>query len=345
MKNINFLERMMKVPKDCLLISESVIEKCLDIEKAICISEQTLHEQGESNVLMPPKLLLDLKKAGVESYSNAAPAYIKHLKIAGIKWGGGFTANTETGCLPYMVQTVILIDPFTGIQKAILSGIKITAAKTGCETAVACKYLAPRGASIAAIIGVGEQGVGTIITLLALCRMGILQLQEVRLFDLIKQKSINAAKKFNSPEVEVFSTNSVEEAVKGADIIITATTATKPFLKKEWVKAGVFIAGLGSFAEIEEELVVTADKLVVDDWEENNNRGQFVNLITSGNLNKNDCSTLPQIVCGRNSKRRDNKEIIIGSLIGLGSIDICIAHTIYEEAKNLELGFKFNFMS
>ncbi len=110
--------------------------------EALCIAEEELKNQGLGNVDMPPKVALELRKFGLDSYCNSMPAYLHYKDVLGIKYGGGFGHNLKTGDLPYMVQTLLLANPRSGELQAVMSATFLTILKTGSETVVAGKYLA-----------------------------------------------------------------------------------------------------------------------------------------------------------------------------------------------------------
>ncbi len=331
-----------------IFVSEDDIPKCITYQESVRIAEEVLRQQGLGNVEMPPKQLLNLRKHGLDSYANCMPAYLKHLGIAGIKWGGGFGANLKEKRLPYMVQTIILASPVTGVPFAMMSATHITTLKTGAETAVAGKYLAniDRPMTVC-VIGLGAQGTGALESWLALHELGDLKVAEFRLVDnapaAIERAKARLAGRFAG---KVVGTTSVQEGVAGADAVITATHSEKPLVKGEWLKRGVYIGSLGSYPEIDPDFVLAADKLYVDNWFQNEHRGEFQYLIEQGKITRASVvGELPDLVAGKIPGRRSREENIVASLIGLGSIDLGQAKLIAENAAAKGLAQYVNFMS
>lgn len=332
---------------EVLFLSENEVKECITYKEAVRIAEEVLRKQGHGEVEMPPKQLLNLRKHGLNSYANSMPAYLKYLGISGIKWGGGFAANLKERKYPHMVQTIILASPLTGIPFAMMSASWITTLKTGSETAIAGKYLAAHDNGVVlTIIGLGDQGTGALEAWLALHDWGDINIKEIRLIDIREeavQRATNSLK--GRYEGRVSIPDSIEDAVKGANAIVTATHAEKPIVMKKWLVEGVYVGCLGSYPEVDADAVLSADKLVVDNWEQNIHRGCFQYLIEEGKISRTDIvGELPDIVAGKAPGRERKDERIIASLIGLGSVDLGIAYKIWQNAKEKGIGQRVLFM-
>ncbi len=96
-----------------IVLSNQDVAVLLPHEKVVSMVDVVFKEWGNGNVVMPPKINLDMSRSGFESWSNAMPAYIASCKVGGIKWIGGYKSNLEKG-LPYIMGIIILTDPETG---------------------------------------------------------------------------------------------------------------------------------------------------------------------------------------------------------------------------------------
>ena len=145
-----------------MLVSQQEIIKKLDIKKTIDIVENVYRAHGNKQVLMPSKITLDLGESNDwppygGSY-NAMPAYLGgEFDISGMKWVWGFNDNPKKG-LPYIGGTILVNDPRTGEQLAIMDGSYITDIRTGAATGIAAKFLARKDSKVVGIIGAGVQG-------------------------------------------------------------------------------------------------------------------------------------------------------------------------------------------
>lgn len=327
---------------EALVLSEEDIHGLVTFPEALRIAEEELKNQGLGNVDMPPKVALELSKFGLDSYCNSMPAYLHYKNVLGIKYGGGFGRNLETGDLPYMLQTLLLVNPRTGELNAVMSATHLTVLKTGTETAVAGKFLANQTSPLnVCVIGVGDQGQGNARSWAALDALGDRNVQEITLVDLDLAKVERFAPVLEEEySKKITISDNIEKSVGDCNVIVTTTTSPKPIVKKEWVpQQGTFFGSLGSDPELEESIVLGADKIIADNWIQNEHRGEFKKLIREGKITREHAhAELPAIVAGEAVGRESATETIVASLIGLGAIDIAIAADILPRARERGIG-------
>lgn len=141
--------------------------------------------------------------------------------------------------------------------------------------------------------------------------------------------------------LEVQAVDTPREAVEGADVIVTATTADKPIVKNAWVKPGSFFAHVGSYQEEEEAVVSHSDMIVVDDWEAVLHRRTpiLAKMVLSGQLQQEEIhANLGEIILGQKPGRRTDRERIFYSPIGLGAEDVAVGREVYRLAAKRGLG-------
>ncbi|NWJ00113.1 CRYM reductase, partial [Crypturellus undulatus] len=162
-----------------------------------------------------------------------------------------FYEHQQDPSVPSHQATVLLFDPRNGALKAILDGSVITAKRTAAVSAIATKLLMPASAEVLCILGAGVQAHShyEIFT-------ELFTFKEVRIWNRTKENSVKFARSVNGP-VQVYS--SAQEAVTGADVIITVTMATTPILFGKWVKPGAHINAVGAsrpdWRELDDELM------------------------------------------------------------------------------------------
>ncbi|UFJ39638.1 ornithine cyclodeaminase family protein [Brevibacillus humidisoli] len=319
---------------EVLLISQQQVKEVLGMKKMIGIVEQVWRAHGSEQVLMPSKITLDLGEGNdwppYGGSFNAMPAYIgEQIDISGIKWVCGFEGNRAKG-LPYISGTILLNDPRTGELLAVMDGSYITDYRTGAATGVAVKYLAKQDAKVVGIIGAGIQA-RTNLTAIA----ELIPVEKVHIIDINKEVAQQfAADMSRELNVEVVVAERNQDVAEEADILVTVTTANKPLVMKEWVKEGALVISVGSFQELDDQIPLRADKLVVDNWEQNAHRGELVKLVEAGRLTQAHIhAEMPDIVTHKKAGRENDKEIICACLIGMGSTDIGIAHAVYRDVK------------
>jgi alanine dehydrogenase len=330
-----------------LLLTEAEVESLMDWKTAVRLAEEELRQQGKGNVLMPPKQLLNLRSKGLDSYSNSMPAYLEYLGVAGIKWGGGYGENNKTGNLPYMMQVAVLNSPTTGEIHCIMGATWLTTTKTGSEAALSGKYLAKKDDLVVAVLGAGLQGSAGVHCWLALDALGDVSVKEMRIVDLNQATAerVAAVARVAHPGKSIRTFNSIQPAVEGAHVIVAATTSTKPIVRRAWVRDDAFTASIGSYPEFDSQIILDADKLVVDNWEQNSHRGEFKDLIEGGKITRDGIlGELPDIIAGNVPGRQSSDEQIAASLIGLGSVDLAIGWEIYHRALAKGVGTPYAFL-
>jgi ornithine cyclodeaminase/alanine dehydrogenase len=326
-----------------LLLSKEEVKTCLDMPKCLKIVEEVFRAHGEGTVNMPAKLGLNLGESGdwppYDAFMNAMPAYLGPFDAAGLKWAGGWKQNPQKG-LPYVMATIFLVDCQTGLLLSVMEGSYITNIRTGAATGVAAKYLAKKDSKIVAIIGAGAQG-----------RMQIRALASLFSFENIRVMDINpeTAERFVAEMGEELGLSSRQvkshrEAVEGADIIVTATVAHGVLVRREWVSPGAFVASIGSYPELDPQIIFDADKVLVDSWAQNKHRGELSVLVQEGKFpEKNLYGEVGEVVAGKKTGRDNDQQIVVSCLIGLGSHDVGCAHSVYQEARKRGTGTFFSF--
>lgn len=322
---------------ETLLLSREDIQRCLDMPACLEIVEQVFKAHGESKVVMPPKLSLNLE--GAHGWVNAMPAYVGPFDAAGLKWVGGWDGNIERG-LPFIMGTILLIESQTGLLLSVMEGGFITNLRTGAATGIAAKYLARKDSAIVGLIGAGAQAR---MQLRALCH--VFSLEEVRIADIVSEAMTRFVREMEREvEVPIKKAANNQEAVDGADIVVTATTSHGVLVKRAWVARGTFVASIGSYTELDPQLILNAGKVVVDSWAQNQHRGELSELVQEGLIGEQDIhGEVGEVIAGKIPGRENEDEIIVACLIGLGSHDIGCARFAYEEAKKRGLGSGFDF--
>lgn len=312
------------------LLSRGQIEKILDMDMVIQTVDEVFKAHGNNEAILPAKISLDLSPMGIQAFSNAMPAYVHALKAAGIKWAGGFPDNPGKN-LGYIMATIILQDPETGIPLAVMDGVYITNLRTGAVAGICAKYLANPGSEVVAIVGAGQQGRTSLTAISRLFR-----LKEARAYDLRPEVSEAYAKEMEAAiGVKVFPVTHPRDAVENADIVVTATHADEPVVLNEWLKPGVLSVSLGTYQEFDEESLLRADKVLVDNWEQCSHRGELKKLVARGRFKQEMVyAEIGEVAAGLKPGRNSPTERIMAVPIGLGTHDVAVGYKAYEMLKH-----------
>lgn len=182
--------------------------------------------------------------------------------VCGEKWYGSNLANREKG-LPRSILTTVLNDPDTGAPLAIMSANALSAARTGAIPAVGAKYFARNQAETVSAIGIGVIGRACLEALMDVLK----SIREIRLCDIDEAAAKRYAEELREKyKVSVKVAASVEEAVRGSDVVNVATSGSvSPRIEDEWLKEGALLT-LPASADISETLMMDS-RIVVDNWE------------------------------------------------------------------------------
>lgn len=276
--------------------------------------------------------------------------------VCGEKWYGSNLANREKG-LPRSILTTVLNDPDTGAPLAIMSGNALSAARTGAIPAVGAKYFAKNRAETVSAVGTGVIGRACLAALMDVLK----SIREIRLYDIDMESAARyAAELRDKYKVEVKVAGSVEEAVRGSDVINVATSGSvSPRIEDEWLEEGALLT-LPASADISEELMKSS-RIVVDNWamyeayaeELSNVEGGFgknlsgicgfmMDLVWSGKIRKEDITGLGDVAAGKAEGRRDDREKVIFIMDGMPIEDLAWGYTIYRNALELGIGNRLN---
>jgi ornithine cyclodeaminase/alanine dehydrogenase-like protein (mu-crystallin family) len=187
------------------------------------------------------------------------------------------------------------------------------------------------------MIGAGVQA----RTQLEALKVALPGLREVRVFDIRRETAEEyAAEMGRKLSMDARAVSSAEDAVRGADVVVTVTVANEPIVKEAWMKPGSYFAAVGSYQEEEFAVVENSDKVVVDGLEHVLHRGTPVIalMIAQGKLKQAGVLELGAIVCGDAPGRERPEERIFFSPIGMGTEDVCVCTKVYRLALEKGIG-------
>lgn len=313
------------------LSQKDVIEAGLTMCDVMSVVEDVFREHACHRVENPPKIGVHPR---ADSFIHAMPGYFSELKVAGLKWVSGFPSNyIHYPDLPTISGLIILNDVDSGRPLAVMDCGWITAARTGAVSGVAAKYLAKNSSEVVGIVGAGIQGRASLLAL----REAMPSLQLVRAYD-INLKALDTFKdqagQLTGLRIEAAA--SAEEALREADIIVTATgRLDQPYFRETWAKPGALILPI-HHRGWENETLHRVDKLVCDDWPQlqtaHREWGGFYGPLPAL------AAELGEVVVGRKPGRETDTERIIDFNLGLAIEDVAVAAKIYSRAVENGLG-------
>jgi ornithine cyclodeaminase len=264
------------------------------------------------------------------------PALLPDVAL-GAKLVSVFPGNPVRG-LPMITGVVIVLDATTGVPIGLCDGGFLTAWRTGAASGAATDLLARDDAAIAAVVGCGVQG-----RTQALALDTVRKLEEIRVFDGFPAQA-EAFIAEMTPEINarLVPAASADEAIDGADVVCTATTATEPVIHGAQLFAGAHLNGVGSFTPAMREVdgaAIARARIIVDSREAAlTEAGELIAAVTEGLTDPADWVELGEIVNGAASGRESDTGLSFFKSVGLAVQDMAAAALAFANAERLGLG-------
>jgi len=321
------------MPRDIIYLTDDDVAQCMTAGNAVRLAEKGIKADGAGQVA-GDKFYMNVGDGG---FMKPFSGYLAGEEYAYIKSFSFFEGNRAKG-LPVTDSMVLLFEADTGLPACIMEADWITSMKTGASTAVTAKYLSHSDSRVMTIFGAGGLGRTHL-----LCFNEVFDLDEVRVVDVIPAAAEQfAAEMGEKTGLSIVLPSSSEAAVRDADLVVTVTTGSAVNVELPWLKPGAFVARMGSYQEVALNLLLEADKLVIDRWAYVSYRvPEMVELIQAGKLSEEDVhAEWPDIVSGKATGRESQDEIILYIALGIWGEYAAILPAVFRRAKELGLGSK-----
>ena len=326
------------------VITKADIQANLAMSEVIPMVKKAYRALATQQVIMPPRLQIPVEeKEGVTLFM---PAYLKQENALGSKIVSVFPHNAQFK-RPTINAVFLLISSETGVPLVLMEASWLTALRTGAASGVATEYLARTEAKIAAIFGAGVQGRTQLLAV-----SHVQPLTKVWVYDPNREAARNFVKEMktwgSSVPSEILVASSPQEAIKEADIICTATTATRPVFNGADVKPGTHINAIGSHAPGMRELdtaTVAKSRVFPDSLEAcKAEAGDFQLPVEEGMWSWDAVAAeLGEVVAGMKPGRTSDTEITLFKSVGLALQDMATASYVFRQAQERGAGSEFQF--
>ena len=229
--------------------------------------------------------------------------------------------------------TVTLFDGAIGVPRAILDASAVTAIRTAAVSAAATRVLSRADAKVLAILGAGVQGKAHLDALLP-----VRPFEEVRVFAPNRSHAEVAA----GDRATVAS--SVEEAIRGADVVVLATSSREPVVRRDWLAPGTHVNAVGASIPSARELdtpTVAECALFCDSRESlRNEAGEYLRAVQEGAIQGEDhvLAELGEVLAGTAPGRRSDDELTVFRSLGLAVEDLAAADSAVAAARRMGIG-------
>ncbi len=320
-----------------LVLTHDEVEELLPIRECIPVMAEALAELARGNAYQPLRMVIT--PPGAAGDMALMPSYRSGERAAyGVKTVCFFPENPSKG-LDSHQGSVMLFSAESGELMALMNASAITAIRTAAVSGVATQLLAREDAGELAIIGTGVQA-RTHIEAMACAR----PIKRVRVASRDFRHARSFAEEFSLRySFPIEPVDSVEAAVRGADLIVTATTAAEPILKRGWVSAGAHLNVVGSSIPTTREVdsaTIAASSLFVDRRESTiNEGGDYLFALREGAIGPDHIKAeVGEVLVGAKPGRTSPDEITVFKSLGLAIEDLASADYLYRKAKENQKG-------
>lgn len=297
---------------------------------------RALAEFSAGRVVQPLRPVVPVE-AG-PGFFAAMPAYGAGDHALGAKLVTLFGGNAAAG-LPTHLAVIVLLDERTGLLQAIVDGRYITEIRTAAVSAVASRELARNDAADLAILGSGVQARSHLLALAAVHRLAAARVWSPS----AAHRDRFVAEMQPKVSCRLAVSPGAEECVRGADLIVVATSSRTPVIASAWVKDGAHVTSVGAARPDQREMdpqLVARGRLFVDSRESALREAGDVILGLRERAFTEDviCAEIGDLVAGRVEGRRTPAEVTIFKSLGLAIEDLAAAQLAYSRAQERDVG-------
>ena len=310
-----------------LLLDEQRVTDLLTMEMAIVAVEEALKQHGLGAAINNPRTRVRLPTGQLHMMGAALPT----RGVIGYKAYTAFRGRARFHVMLYSSETGELL--------ALLQADRLGQMRTGAASGVATKYMARADARRVGIFGTGWQARSQ---LEAVC--AVRQIQAVKAFgrDATRRQTF-CADMSQQLGIPVEPADTPEAAVKGMDVVITATSAREPLFDGNWLEPGAHVNAIGSNAlirrEVDEATVRRSALIVVDSKEQARFEcGDLLGPLERGLLHWEQVRELGDVVAGYIPGRRQASDITLFESHGLALWDLAAGMAVYDAAKTKGIG-------
>jgi alanine dehydrogenase len=328
-----------EVPLMALLLGEDDVRRLLTMPDVIDVLDAAFRLQGEGRTRNQPRTRI-VEPDHPRGVLHVLSAYVPGQPGAPERDGPGLIGLKAYTAFPGGARFVVLL--YSGDNGRLLAMIEadlLGQMRTGAASGVATRYLARDDARTAALIGTGGQAR---TQALAICAARQIERLYVYGRSPEHRDAFIATLAKDLPRVAIIPA-SAEEAVRGADVVVTATTAREPVLHADWLRPGTHINVMGSNwhhrREVDTETVERSAVVAVDALDQARlEAGDLIIPASEGRWDWERAVELGSIIAGTAPGRTDPQQITLFKSLGIGLEDVATAGLVYALATEHDVG-------
>ncbi|HJZ87979.1 MAG TPA: ornithine cyclodeaminase family protein [Polyangia bacterium] len=321
---------------ELIVLGHDEVERLLPMEGCIAAMAEALTALARGQAHQPLRSVF--RPPDAPGFLGLMPAW---RGTFGLKAVCIFPDNPARG-LDAHQGVVLLSSGETGQPLAVLDASAVTAIRTAAVSAVATRLLARGQAGDLALVGAGVQARAHVAAMAA-----VRPLRRIRLAARRPERARAFAASVAAP-VPIEIADSVEAAVRDADLIVTATSAREPVVRREWISPGAHINAVGACVPSARELddaTVAAGALFVDRRESTlAESGDYLFPARRGLIGPDHIrAEIGEVLAGLRPGRESEQDITIFKSLGLAIEDLAAAELCLRAARERGLGTRVVF--
>jgi ornithine cyclodeaminase len=325
---------------ELLVVNHDDVKRLLPMDECIELMASVLADLARGAVWQPLRFVVrppdEPSLMGLMPAHRAAPVASYGLKAVCI-----FPGNAARG-LDLHQGGVLLFDGETGALRALVDASAVTATRTAAVSAVATRALARESARELAILGTGVQARSHLEAMAA-----VRPFERARVWSRTPEHVAAFAGEARAP-FPVDAAESAEEAVRGADVVVTATSSVEPIVRRDWLQSGAHVNAVGSSIPTARELdadTVAAAALFADARESLvNEAGDYLFAAREAGIGPGHIrAELGEVLAGLREGRRTEDELTVFKSLGLAAEDLAAAEHVYARARAAGAGASVPF--
>ena len=320
---------------ELIVLNDQEVAGLVSFDVNMRMIEQAFSDYSQGKSFAFPVIRESIKKHG--GFFGIKSGYLEEQEVLGFK-AGGFWANNKNAGLPNHQSAIMLFNPATGQPRAIVAANFVTQIRTAAIGAIGCKYLARPDSRVLAVVGTGQQGRNQLEAALKV----LPHIEEIRLCDAIPAAAEALVRDMAGRPQKVTLAADPEQACRGADVIITATSSFKAIVMDEWIRPGTHINAIGTDTRGKQELdmrIFARATVVVDDISQCIYLGECQHAFDAGIISREMIyAQLGEITSGTKKGRRTSEEITVFDTTGVAIQDLATAGYALEEAVKKGVG-------
>jgi ornithine cyclodeaminase len=319
-----------------LILNQREVEELLDMEGCIAAMEEALSSLAQGEVHLPLRPIV--RPPGQTNLMGLMPVHRGGDRpLYALKTVCVFPDNPERGLDPHQ-GSVSLHDGETGALRVLANASAVTAIRTAAVSALATRTLARGDARVCAIVGAGHQA-----------RAHIRAMRAARPFERIVVASRTPAHAHDLAAAEdAEAVDTVEEAVRAADVVCTVTQSPDPVLRRDWLRPGAHVNAVGACFPHTRELdtATVADSAFYVDRRESaeNESGDYLIPLREGAIGEGHIrAELGEVLIGAAPGRGSEEELTVFDSLGLAVEDLAAVEYLARRARETGAGVEVEF--